>query len=133
MIEPGGTYLDKARESVAGTRAEYESERYNNAANRSYYAVFQAAIFALQSEGIRLPGGGTEWSHSFVDSQFSGLLVNRRHRYETSLRDVIPEHRKLREDADYASRPVNAVRASRAVQRAERFVAAVVRRDEERS
>jgi hypothetical protein len=95
--------------------------------------VFQAAIFTLQLEGVRLPGGGTEWSHAFVDSQFSGLLVNRRHRYETSLRDVIPENRKLREDADYATRAVNPVRASRAVQRAERFVAAVVRRNEERS
>src|SRR4051794_38989229 len=37
VIEPGGTFLDKARESVTGARAEYESGRYNNAANRCYY------------------------------------------------------------------------------------------------
>lgn len=132
MIQPGGTFLDKARESVAGARAEYEAGRYNNAANRSYYAVFQAAIHALQLEGVRLPGGGNAWGHPFVDSQFSGLLINRRHLYETSLRNVIGENRRLREDADYNPEPVNPVRTIRAVQRAERFVTAVLRRDEGR-
>jgi uncharacterized protein (UPF0332 family) len=132
VIEPGGTFLDKARESVTGARAEYESGRYNNAANRCYYAVFQSAIHARQVEGIRLPGGATEWSHSFVDAQFSGLLVNRRHRYESSLRSVIGDLRALREDADYSTVSVNQIRISRALQRAERLVAAVVRRHEER-
>ena len=133
MIEPGGTFLDKASESAIGARVEYEGGRYNNAANRCYYAVFQAAIHALLMEGVRLPGGGTEWSHASMDAQFTGLLVNRRHRYETSLRDVIPDNRKLREDADYTTRGVRDIRALRAVQRTERFVAAVVRRHEEQS
>jgi hypothetical protein len=84
-------------------------------------------------DGVRLPGGGTEWSHPFVDSQFAGLLINRRHRYDTSLRNVIGENRKLREDADYTTGSVNAVRASRALQRAERFVAAVLQRQAEQS
>jgi uncharacterized protein (UPF0332 family) len=131
MIEPGGTFLDKARESLAGARVELEAGHYNNSANRSYYAVFQAGIHALQIEGVRLPAGGTEWGHAFVDAQFSGLLVNRRHRYETSLRNVIGDNRKLREDADYTTSSVGAVRAARALQRAERFVAAVVQRDGE--
>src|SRR5687767_6991003 len=96
MIERGGTFLDKARESLSGARAELATGRFNNSANRSYYAVFQAGIHALILEGVRLPGGGTEWSHSFVDSNFSGLLVNRRHRYETSLRSVIADNRTLR-------------------------------------
>jgi uncharacterized protein (UPF0332 family) len=133
VIEPGGTFLDKARESVAGARAEYEAGRYNNAANRSYYAVFQAAIHALQMEGIKLPGGGTNWSHAFVDAQFSGILINRRHRYDGSLRTVLTENRRLREDADYITASVNTVRASRALQRAERLVRAVVQREETRA
>jgi uncharacterized protein (UPF0332 family) len=133
VIDTGGTFLEKARESVAGARAEYEAGRYNNAANRSYYAVFQAAIYALQMEGISLPGGGTDWGHGFVDSQFSGLLVYRRHRYESSLRNVLTENRKLREDADYTTGSVNAVRATRALQRAERLVRAVAQREEEQS
>lgn len=133
MIQPGGTYLEKARECVAGARAEYEAGRYSNSANRSYYAVFQAGIHALQIDGVRLPGGGDEWSHSFVDSSFSGILINRRHRYESALRNVIEENRKLREDADYTSNRINPVRASRALQRAERFVRVVMQREAERS
>ena len=131
MIELGGTFLDKARESVTGASVEYEGGRFNNSANRSYYAVFQAGIHALQLEGVRLPGGGTEWSHAFVDSQFTGLLVNRRHVYESNLRDVIRDNRKLREDADYTTGSVSQVRASRALQRAERFVGTVVQREED--
>jgi uncharacterized protein (UPF0332 family) len=130
VIQPGGTFLDKARESVTGARAEYEASRYNNAANRSYYAVFQAAIHALQMEGVTLPGGGDAWGHPFVDSHFVGHLINRRHLYESNLRNVIPENRKLRHDADYNPESVNPIRAFRAIQRAERLVAAVVRRYE---
>jgi uncharacterized protein (UPF0332 family) len=133
MIEQSGTFLSKAQESVTGARAEFEGGRFNNSANRSYYAVFQAGIHALIVEGVRPPGGGTEWSHAFVDSQFSGLLVNRRHRYETGLRDVIRDNRKLREDADYTTGSVSVVRASRSLQRAERFVRAIVQRQEERA
>ena len=131
MIQPGGTFLDKSRESVTGARAEYEAGCYNNAANRSCYAVFQAANHALQLEGVRLPGGGDAWGHGFVDSQFSRLLINRRHRYESSLRNIIEENRKLREDTDYATGGLNPIRASRSVQPAERFVAAVILRDAE--
>ena len=133
MIEHSDTYLAKAQESVTGARSEFEASRFNNCANRSYYAVFQAGIHALILEGVRLPGGGTAWSHSFVDSNFSGLLVNRRHRYETSLRGVIADNRTLREDADYSTGNVSAVRASRVLQRAERLVAAVLQRQEEQS
>jgi uncharacterized protein (UPF0332 family) len=131
MLNPSGTFLDKARESLNGARVEFDGGRYNNSANRSYYAVFQAGIHALQLEGVRLPAGGTDWGHPFVDSQFSGLLVNRRHRYEASLRNVIGDNRKLREDADYTTEGVSQVRAARALQRAERFVGAVLRRDRE--
>jgi len=131
MIEHGGTFLAKAQESVTGARSELQEGRFNNSANRSYYAVFQAGIHALLLEDVRLPGGGTEWSHPFVDSQFTGLLIDRRHRYETSLRSVIGDNRALREDADYTTGSVSAVRASRALQRAERFVGAVLQRHEE--
>jgi uncharacterized protein (UPF0332 family) len=131
MISIGGTFLDKARESVTGARVEYESGRYNNSANRSYYACFQAAIHALMLEGIRLPGGRTEWGHDFVQAQFRGQLINRRHRYGTSLRDTLLDNYRVRVHGDYELRPVAEVNASRALRRAERFVQAVVQRHEE--
>jgi hypothetical protein len=47
MMERDPVFLDKARESLAGAESEFVNRRYNNSANRSYYAVFQAAIHAL--------------------------------------------------------------------------------------
>ena len=131
MIDWDGSFLAKAHESMTGARVESEGGRFNNSANRSYYAVFQAGIHALMTEGVGLPGGGTEWGHAYVDSQFSGLLVNRRHIYEGTLRSVIGDNRKLREDADYTTGNVSQIRASRALQRAERMVRAIARRHDE--
>lgn len=128
MIELGGTFLDKARECVAGAQGEFENGRFNNSANRSYYAVFQAAIHALQLEGFQALRG--DWGHDFVQAQFIGQLINRRHLYDTNLRSVLTENRRLREDADYDISGVSEVRAARSLQRAERFVAAIVRRQE---
>ena len=131
MIELGGTFLDKARESIAGAKIEFDGGRYNNSANRSYYATFQAAIHALQMEGFQAFQG--DWGHDFVQAQFNGQLVNRRHYYPTDLRSVLLDNHRLRTRADYEMRRVSEVLASRALQRAERFVAAIVRRQEERS
>lgn len=133
MLDPTAVFLEKATESLEGARRAYEGGRYNNAANRSCYAVFQAAIHALQLEGVRPPGGGSEWGHAFVDAQFVGLLINRRHRYDSSLRGVIGENRSLREDADYTTIQVTHIRASRSLQRAERLVSAVIQKHQERS
>ena len=132
MIDTGESYLDKARESVTGARVEYEAGRFNNSANRSYYACFQAAIHALILEGIRPPGGSTEWGHDFVPAQFVGQLINRRHRYETALRDTLHENYRMRTRGDYEARPVAEIHAARALRRAERFVQAVVQRQEGR-
>jgi uncharacterized protein (UPF0332 family) len=131
VIEVRGTFLDKARESIAGARIEYQSGRYNNSANRSYYAVFQAAIHALQMEGFQAFQG--EWGHNFVQSQFNGQLINRRHRYPTDLRSALLDNYRLRTRGDYEIRTVTEVLASRALQRAERFVGAIVQRQEDQS
>jgi uncharacterized protein (UPF0332 family) len=132
VIETGESFLDKARESITGARVEYEGGRYNNCANRSYYACFQAAIQALILEGIGPPAGSAEWGHDFVQAQFRGHLVNRRHRYETALRDTLLDNYRMRVRGDYEMRPVAEIQAARALRRAERFVQAVVQRQGER-
>jgi len=47
MVDIADLYLAKARASLAGARSELEQHRFDNAANRAYYACFQAAIYAL--------------------------------------------------------------------------------------
>ena len=55
MIEREYPFLNKAVESLIGAESEFSNRRYNNTANRAYYACFQAAIAALQRAGIRPP------------------------------------------------------------------------------
>ncbi len=125
MIEGHEEYLEKAEESFAGAESEYINSRYNNCANRCYYAAFQAAIYALAHAGITPPGHEAEWGHEFVRSQFIGQLINRRKLYPASLRTVLEQNRALRQTADYRRDHVTDVRAGRAIRRTEEFLGAV--------
>jgi uncharacterized protein (UPF0332 family) len=116
-------YLDKALESLAGAESEFANDRYNNTANRAYYAVFQAAIAALQQAGIQ--PARDAWSHEFVPAQFDGVLINRRHLYPTELRGVLSRNAGIRLSADYDEDPVTKTEASRALRRSRTFVHAI--------
>ena len=122
-------YLEKAEESVAGAKSELVNGRFNNRANRAYYACFQAAVHALRAAGIRPPAATDRWSHEFVLARFSGDLINRRKIYPADLRGAIEINFRLRLVADYGLERVGAVQAERATRRADRFVAAVAERE----
>ncbi len=83
MSEAEQVFLLKAQESLAGAEAEFASARYNNCANRCYYACFQAAIAALERAGIRPRTAQPQWGHAFVQSEFVSQLINRRKLYPT--------------------------------------------------
>ena len=93
-------YRDKAEESLAGAVSEYADGRYNNCANRCYYACFQAAVYALQDAGIAPTGTRATWSHDQLQAMFARELINRRKVYPSALRDVLPRVYLLREAAD---------------------------------
>lgn len=114
-------YLAKAFESLAGAESELAAGRYNNAANRAYYAAFQAAIHALSTEGERRD----IWGHDFVQAQFSAQFINRRKVYPAELRDVLSRLAIIRGTADYALAGIGRTQANRAVQLAKRFVEVV--------
>jgi uncharacterized protein (UPF0332 family) len=116
-------YLDKALESLAGAQSEYENGRFNNSANRAYYAAFQAAIAALLMESIR--SDGEQWPHTFVQSEFSGRLIGRRHRYPSSLQGTLAELETLRLRADYRSAKISESVARRGLRRCREFVEAI--------
>jgi len=128
MIDEAAIFLDKAQESLAGAESELANGRYNNSANRAYYACFLAAISALMQAEIRTTSGSGQWSHEFVWGRFIGELVNRRKLYPAELRDTFERVYRLRETADYRADRVTRVQASRAVTRANGLVDAVQRR-----
>jgi uncharacterized protein (UPF0332 family) len=116
-------YWLKATESLAGAESELSNGRFNNAVNRAYYAVFQAAISALLLEGVRAREG--RWAHTFVQSEFVGKLVNRRHLYPAGLRETLADLLDLRHRADYRGATIRPANAREAVRRSRKFLEAI--------
>ncbi len=108
-------FLTKAEEALAGAESEFANARYNNCANRCYYAGFQAAIAALIQLGIQPRNPRGQWGHEYVHSQFVGQLINRRKVYPANLRQVISNTLALRQTADYEQRRVTEREASQAL------------------
>jgi len=120
-----GVFLKKADESLAGAESEFANERYHNAVNRCYYACFLGAVYALRRAGTQPVRSSDAWSHAFVQAQFAAQLVNRLKRYPAELRDTLSRTFILRRTADYTLDEVSQTQASRALERARTFVAAV--------
>ena len=116
-------YLAKANDSLASARADVRGRRYNSAANRAYYAAFQAAVAALIQARIR--PANQDWSHRFVMSQFSGRLIRRRKLLSSALHPSLGELFNHRVRADYSSENVSGRHARSAVDRAGKVVAEV--------
>jgi uncharacterized protein (UPF0332 family) len=123
VIELQRVFREKSRENLEAAEDDFVSRRYNSCASRVYYACFQAAVVALAELGIRPPVD--QWSHGFVQTQFAGELVNRRHRYAPSLRDVLSDNLVLRQRAHYRVQQVSEGQASRALRRGREILAAI--------
>jgi uncharacterized protein (UPF0332 family) len=114
-------FLRKARESLASAKADVRAKRYNSAANRAYYACFQAAVAALIENGVR---PSHDWEHRFVASEFSGKLIKRRKLFASEFSSTLSELFDTRVTADYEAEAISAKHALRAMDRAERLVGA---------
>src|SRR4051794_34933539 len=76
MLDRADILMAKAQESLTGAESELANGRYNNSANRAYYACYQAAVAALLHEGMQ--PAGDRWTHEVVPGLFDGVLINRR-------------------------------------------------------
>jgi uncharacterized protein (UPF0332 family) len=118
--------MEKAVAALAGAESELAAGRYDNVANRCYYACFQAAVAAREDAGIHPAAGlGTRWSHPSVQAQFSGVLINRRKRFPGRLRDVLSDIATVREKADYTRNRVTEREARRVLRLSREFVGTV--------
>ena len=113
-------YLRKARESLASAEADVAAGRYNSAANRAYYAAFQAAIAALIHNDIRPAEKG--WQHKFVITQFSGKLIRRRKLLSAGLTETLEDLFSIRVIGDYEPHDVSRAQIERSIRNAARFV-----------
>jgi uncharacterized protein (UPF0332 family) len=127
MPELTDVFVEKAIAALACAESEFAAGRYDNVANRCYYACFQAAIAALEAEGFRPSGRDRRWSHPGVQAQFAGVLINRRKRYPGRLRDVLSDVSITRQKADYSRERVSEHEARQALRQSREFVDAIRR------
>ena len=125
MEAESSLFLVKARESLASAEADLQARRFNSAANRAYYATFQAAVAALMEQGVG--ARGASWDHKFVISAFSGKLVRRRKLVPARFRGVLDSLFTARLFADYRADGVGRATARLSVTEARRLVDELVR------
>jgi len=110
--------LERAQATLKAARLCLRECLFDSAANRAYFAVFQAAICALESRGIQRE----EWSHKSVHSDFVQLFVRRQKVVSASFVSTLPKLMQLRHIADYKQPGVSQTQAERAVRLAQELV-----------
>jgi uncharacterized protein (UPF0332 family) len=94
-----GMEFERVQASLRAAEVCLEQGLLDSAVNRAYFALFQAAVWALESRGIR--------RRKLVPASFAGALPSVMH---------------LRHIADYQQPGVSQLQAERAVRRAREFV-----------
>lgn len=115
--------IDKAKESLQAAELCYAHKLYNSTANRAYYAMFQAAVVAL--EVARLKAVGARWSHAKVQSSFALKLTRQRKVYPHSYAKMLADGLDIRHTADYKATDISKRRANNILQWARDFVGRV--------
>jgi uncharacterized protein (UPF0332 family) len=120
-------YLAKAEQCLAGAALAVAHEQYNNAANRAYYAAFQAAIAALRAAGVE-PPTPRYWSHDFVLREYCARLARPHGAYPPRSAPLFKALQDERLKADYEIEMLGRKSGERALALAREFVAAVRQR-----
>jgi uncharacterized protein (UPF0332 family) len=117
-------FLQKAHENLEDARVAVEQQRWNAAANRAYYAAYQAAIAALATEGMTK----ANHPHSWVQAQFSGILIQRRKLYASTMKSYLMTMQRLRDAADYSPIMVSKNDARTQLKHATELISSIARR-----
>ena len=123
MTTEAEAFLRKARESLPSAEADLRARRFNSAANRAYYAAFQASVAILIENGIRPRGDA--WEHRFVISQVSGKLIRRRKVLPARFGGTLDRLLKTRLVADYRPEAVSKRTAENYVREARMIVRSI--------
>jgi uncharacterized protein (UPF0332 family) len=115
------TFLEKAVENLDIAQVAFDNGAYNAVANRAYYAAFQSAIAALAREGITHEDN----PHSWVQAQFSGILIQRRKLFSSLLKSHLLDMQRMRDDADYSTQMISKSKARTQLRQATEFVSSI--------
>ena len=108
----------RAQGSLKAAQLCLEQQLSDSAVSRAYFAAFQAAICAIESQGVK----HKEWTHKGVHSDFVHRFVSRRKIVPASFASALPNVMRLRHIGDYRQPGVSQKQAERAVRLAQEFV-----------
>lgn len=108
----------RAQGSLKAAQLCLEQQLSDSAVSRAYFAAFQAAICALETQGITRD----EWTHKGVHSDFVHRFVSRRKILPASFASALPNLMRQRHIGDYRQPGVSQKQAGRAVRLAQEFV-----------
>jgi uncharacterized protein (UPF0332 family) len=118
--------FEKAQESLSAAELCFKEKLYNSTANRAYYAMFQAAIVALEKTGIR--SQGEQWSHDRLQATFAGELTRNRKIFPRTMARDLHDVCSIRNQADYKERTISKQDAVDALKAARNFIDEVGRK-----
>jgi uncharacterized protein (UPF0332 family) len=113
--------LARAESSLRAAKVCLEQRCLDSAASRAYFAMFQAAVCALEAYGVRR----TEWSHKSLHAAVAGILIRRRKVVPAVLAGALPNAMEIRHTADYQQFAPSERQVRRVVLMAEQFMAAI--------
>lgn len=115
--------LMRAQASLKAAHLCLEQKLFDSAVSRAYFAAFQTAICALESQGVR----HKEWTHKGVHSDFVHRFVRKRKIVPASFASALPNLMRLRHTGDYRQPGVSQRQAERAVHLAREFVELLIK------
>ena len=113
--------LEKARESLRAAESCLGLGLLNSCASRCYYAMFQAAVVALEARGFHRDA----WSHTALQTTFTNELIHRRKIYPRQLAEYLSRALFWRNIADYGDAEISQRRAKQLVGWANAFISKV--------
>lgn len=117
--------IEKARESLRAAEMCFDEKMYNSTVNRAYYAMFQAAVFALERMSIRPKG--EQWSHEQMRATFGMELTRNRKLYPQHFVTNLADALHARNRADYEQIMATERQARKLLRWAREFLLAIDR------
>ena len=110
-------FWTKARENLHAAQALYDLGLFNAAANRAYYAAFQAAMVAITAKGLQ-----AHTDHAKVQAMFNGEVIRRSKHITVGHKRYLLEMQNIRNIADYETTPISKRKADKQLAMAKEFL-----------
>ncbi len=113
--------MARAENSLQAARSCLARRCLDSAASRASFAMFQAAVCALEAHGVHPP----EWSQRALHAAFADVLIRRRQGLPALLAGALPSAMEIRHAADDRQPGPSQRQVHRAVMTAEQFLRAM--------